>query len=210
MPTTTIIPYVKSIWVDHIVDPTEFERDSNGDVITDPVTNQPKLKVIQEGTRFNAQRAMNIENGIYNAYVRILEAEQEMQRLRVQAEIDGRSPQNSGTFFDALDGSAPNKMVRQSTESYATAAVTAGATTISVYDESGFTVDTEITIYDDTASENVMITSVAPGELTVSTLTNNYKKGSKVARTNALIKGEEKEMTYSAWGTYSVTVSEVV
>ncbi|MED4399762.1 hypothetical protein [Metabacillus fastidiosus] len=186
-----IEPYEKTDWQDHIIDVT------NG-------------QVIQEGTRFNQTRANKIENGIeYNRNLLISQAS-EIQRLKVQLEITGRVPSNSGAFFDTLDQEEPNKLVRQTTSTDIIVATLAGATELSVDSVEGFVAFTQVTVYDETSSEDVLITAVDTinKKLIVQALINGYVKGAKVARSNTKI--ANNQMTLGDWGTYSVAVSEVV
>lgn len=204
--------YEKNEWLDHIVDPTEYERDSNDNVIMDPITNKPKPKVIQEGTRFTAKRANHIEEGIFNAYELLIDQDREIQRLRTQMEIDGRVPSNSGAFFDSLDGSLPNKMQLLSKEVDVISPVSAGGKVLPVNDAGLFSTFTEVTIYDGTNHEANMITSVDTEAKTISVqaLANNYVKGARIAQSNIEMNTEDRAMNISSWGTYTISFSEGV
>lgn len=46
--------------------------------------------------------------------------------------------------------------------------------------------------------------------ITVQALTNGYKKGAQICRSNVVFDFNNQEMKIGAWGTYSVSVSEVV
>ncbi len=89
-------------------------------------------------------------------------------------------------------------------------AVIIGTTTLKVASVDGFTPFTQVTIFDDVASENVVITAVGPDTITVSALTNAYKKGAKVARSNVQIDTVNAEMGVGDWQTYHVELVEVV
>lgn len=185
-----IAPYVKTDWQDHIIDVT------NG-------------QVIQEGTRFNQKRANNFEDGIeYNRQLLIAQAN-EILRLKVQIEIDGRAPGNSGTFADTLDGTT-NKIELETAYSDVNAAVSVGATKIPVDNPQAFSSLTQVTIYDDVSSEDVLITAVNSDSLTVQSLKNAYKKGAKVVRSSTIVDTENNKMDVGAWATYSVNLVEVV
>lgn len=183
-------PYDKTIWYDHIVDVT------NG-------------QVIQEGTRFNQSRANNIENGIYGAYDYIIGLESTVKRLQAQLDIDGRVPGNGGSFFDTFDG-LPTRLTYLSVSTDIIEAVDAGSTQLKVASTEGFTPFTQVTVYDDTASEDVVITAVGTDTITVSALTNAYKKGAKVARSNVQIDTVNAEMGVGDWQTFNVELVEVV
>ncbi|WP_060210494.1 hypothetical protein [Sporosarcina koreensis] len=181
-------PYVKTEWYDHIVDITNSE-------------------IIQEGTRFTAERANNIEEGVYGAYAFLLQHDRELNRLRVQMELDGRAPGNSGTFADTFDGE-PNKLVRQTAKAVLTAPRSSGTTVLNVDKTDGFKAFTECTIYDGTNTEDVLITDVTASTITVQPLVNDYVKGAVISRSNAEIK--DGRMGRGSWGTYDVSLVEAV
>jgi len=74
----------------------------------------------------------------------------------------------------------------------------------------GFTPFTQVTIFDDLAKEDVMITEVGTNTIKVQALKNSYKKGAKVARSNVLIDTVNAEMGVGDWQTYNVELVEVV
>lgn len=186
-------PYQKTDWVDHIVDPTLPESDPS--------------HVIQQGTRFTAGRANNIEDGIYNAYGWLVLFYGEINRIQAELEVVGRAPINNGAFLDMLDGTTPRNLVPQDEKAVAQAALAIGATSITL-DANPFIVGSFVTIYDDVNQEVVKVTAKNGTAITVSALTKAYKKGAYVARTNAVIVGEE--LTFGSWGTFTVTATEVV
>jgi hypothetical protein len=192
LPVLTKNPYAKTNWRDHIVDVI------SGDVI-------------QEGTRFTANRANNIEEGIYNAYGWLVAYQDELQKLRIQLEMVGRSPINNGTFFDPLGEQDTKALSLQNEVAVAQLAYEAGTTSIKL-DEVPFTVGTFVTIYDDEQSESVQVTAVdeVAKTITVAPLQNTYKKGAVVARTSVEIDEMAQKMIYGEWGTYSIEISEVV
>lgn len=202
-------PYVKTVWTDHIVDPTQYETDANGNPVLDPTTGKPKPYVIQEGTRFTASRANNIEVGIHGAYDRLVQYHEEIAKLRVQLEMVGRVPINNGTFFDTLDDSQAKQLTRLSSNSVSQSALAAGATSITL-DSAPFTAGQYVTVYDDVQQESVKVTATAGNVLTVSALTKAYKKGASVALTNTELNLERQRILFGNWGTYTVAVTEVV
>ena len=183
-------PYAKTVWYDQIKDVTTGQ-------------------IIQEGTRFNQKRANNIEDGVYGAYEYIIKLETTVKRLQAQLDIDGRAPGNGGSFFDAFDGAA-TRMVLDKTTTEIIEAVAVGRTTLKVASTEEFTALTQVTIFDDENSEDVIITEVGTDTLTVQELKNAYKKGAKVARSNVLIDTTNAEMSVGDWQTYSVDLVEVV
>lgn len=183
-------PYVKTVWYDQIKDVTTGQ-------------------IIQEGTRFNQKRANNIENGVYGAYEYIIQIESIVKRLQAQLDIDGRAPGNGGSFFDAFDGSA-TRMTFDAALTDITEAVASGTTVLNIASVVGFSPFTQVTIFDDEHSEDVMITEIGAGTIKVQALQNAYKKGAKVARSNAVIDIVNAEMGIGDWQTYNVESVEVV
>lgn len=182
-----------------------YERTQWHDDIEDPVTGE----IIEDGTPFMSEFANNFEWGIFNAYRFMIEIYRQMERMRVQLELDGRVPGNSGTFADTLDGSS-NKIKLDKTLTDIIEAVTAGTTVLKVANVDGFTPFSQVTIFDDEHSEDVVITVVGPDSIKVLALKNAYKKGAKVARSNVAIDTVNAEMSVGDWQTYNVELVEVV
>ncbi|MGN7387709.1 hypothetical protein [Sporosarcina sp. SAFN-015] len=185
-----IKPYTKTEWRDHIID-----------IISG--------NVVQEGTRFTAQRANNIEDGIFNMYLLLEYYRDQLQKQQVQIDMFGRAPANNGTFFDTLDGGNSKQLTRLTSEAVAQAAVTAGATTIKV-DTVPFSVGENVTIFDDVSQETVKVIAIASEQLTVSALTNAYKKGARISRSNSVADTARQRLLFGAWGNYNVAITEVV
>lgn len=190
MEVLTKNPYNKMDWFDDIFDPMTGE-------------------ILEEGTPFLAQYANNFEEGIYNAYGYLMVMQREMQRMQVQLELAGRAPGNSGTFADTLDGTS-NKIELDTAQTDVNTAVSAGATKILVDNPGIFTAFSQVTIYDDVNSEDVLITAVSSDALTVQTLINAYKKGAKVVRSSTVIDTQNNRMDVGSWATYSINLVEVV
>lgn len=182
-----------------------YERTEWYDDVTDPVTGE----VIEDGTLFMSEFANNFEWGIFNAYRFMIEMYRQLERMRIQMELDGRVPGNSGTFADTLDGST-NKIKLDTAMTDIIEAVIIGTTTLKVASVDGFTPFTQVTIFDDVASEDVVIKEVGPDTITVSALINAYKKGAKVARSNVQIDTVNAEMGVGDWQTYNIELVEVV
>lgn len=183
-------PYIRTNWRDHIVDT------QTGDTI-------------QDGTRFTAGRMNNIENGIYNAYEELEAYERQLDRMSAELEMVGRSPINNGVFYDPLDGGDGKDMTMLSVSAVVQSGTTAGATTITV-DTVPFSANDTITIYDEENSETASVQSVSGNDVTVSALTNAYKKGSYVVRSNAVVNADMEELTFGTWGTYTINAEEVI
>ncbi|MFJ6210607.1 hypothetical protein [Lysinibacillus sp. NPDC092081] len=182
-----------------------YERTQWHDDVEDPVTGE----VIDDGTPFMSEFANNFEWGIYNAYRFLIEIYRRQERMRVQLELDGRVPGNSGTFADTLDGST-NKITLDKALTDIIEAVAIGTTTLKVESVEGFTAFTQVTIFDDVAHEDVVITDVGKDFIKVQALKNAYKKGAKVARSNVLIDMVNAEMGVGNWQTFNVELVEVV
>ncbi|KAB8126893.1 hypothetical protein F9U64_18915 [Gracilibacillus oryzae] len=189
MATLNRNPYIRTNWRDHIVDV------ENG-------------QTIQEGTRFTAGRANNLEEGIYNAYNWLVIYANDLERMRVELEMVGRSPINNGIFYDALDGDGKAlKMVIDT--AVAQNAYSAGTTNIEL-DNVPFNVGEYVTIFDDEQQESIEVTSVGEDTITVSSLANSYKKGAFVSRSNSFIDTNIEELGYGNWSTYTLEINEVV
>ncbi|MED4455892.1 hypothetical protein [Metabacillus fastidiosus] len=186
-------PYVKTFWEDEIVDPTLPEGHPD--------------HIVEEGTPFMATYANNMEEGIYLSHEKINDLEKRLRRKDVQDEINDRIPTNSGSFFDPFDGTT-SRLARQTATADITTAVTAGTTVLPVDNVTGFVPFTQITIYDGSNSENVLITAIGTDTITVQTLINSYVKGAKIARSNVNIM--DGAMTVGEWGTYSITLVEMI
>lgn len=184
-------------------------KDENGQIILNPISGQPEYETIEDGTRVAAKRLNHMDEGIYIAHELIVELFSMVRRLQVQMELDGRVPGNSGTFADTLDGNT-NKIILDKTLTDIIQPVDTGTTVLPVASVTGFTAFTQVTIYDDVSSEDVMITAIDAGTITVQALANSYKKGAKVARSNVEIDTVNAEMGVGDWQTYSVELVEVV
>ncbi|MEG0258903.1 MAG: integrase [Lysinibacillus sp.] len=185
------------------------EKDENGQIILNPISGQPEFETIEDGTRVAAKRLNHMDLGIYMAHEFIVELSSMVRRLQVQMELDGRVPGNSGTFADTLDGNT-NKIILDTTLTDIIQPVTASTTVLPVASVTGFTAFTQVTIFDDVSSEDVLITAIGTDTITVQALANSYKKGAKVARSNVAIDTVNAEMGVGDWQTYNVDLVEVV
>ena len=210
--------YVPFLWLNQIIEKDEFgktvyEKDDQGNIvfwkddlgnlIIDPITNQPipKPKLLQVGTKHSASRENHQEQGIAKSHERLDKHDNDILRLQINQELDGKAPGNSGTFVDAFDGE-PNKLVRQTAKAVLTAPRAIGMTVLNVDNTDGFKPFTQATIYDGTNSEDTLITEVTASTITVQPLVNAYVKGSVIARSNVAI--VDGRMSVGSWGTYSV------
>lgn len=182
-----------------------YERTQWHDDVTDPITGE----VIEDGTPFMSEFANNFEWGIWNAYQFMNNMYRELERMRVQMELDGRVPGNSGTFADTLDGNT-NKIILDKAITDIIQPVAAGTAVLKVAHVAGFAPFTQVTIFDDVSSEDVMITAVGADTITVQALANSYKKGAKVARSNVAIDTVNAQMGVGDWQVYKVDLVEVV
>lgn len=185
------------------------QRDENNQIINNPLTGQPEYEYLETGTRVNAKRLNHMDEGIYSAHDYIVELKATIRRMQIQMELDGRVPGNSGTFADVLDGSS-NKIILDKAMTDMIEAVEIGTTTLKVASVDGFKPFTQVTIFDDVGTEDVLITAIGTDTITVQALKNSYKKGAKVARSNVLIDTVNAEMGVGVWQTFSVELVEVV
>ncbi|GLC88269.1 hypothetical protein [Lysinibacillus piscis] len=185
-----------------------YDRTQWHDDVTDPVTGE----VIEDGTPYMSEYANNFEWGIFNLYNGMVEMARQMQRMQVQLELDGRAPGNGGTFADTLDGST-NKITLDTTHTDIIENKGGRPPVLRVADTAGFKAFTQVTIFDDVSSEEVFITAINADAKTITvqtTLTHNFKKGAKVARSNVAIDTTLAEMGVGDWQTYNVELVEVV
>lgn len=185
------------------------QLDENNQIIYNPLTGQPEYEYLESGTRVNAKRLNHMDEGIYSAHDYIVELKATIRRMQIQMELDGRVPGNSGTFADTLDGSS-NKIILDKALTDIIEAVEIGGTTLKVASVDGFTPFTQVTIFDDVAKEDVVITAIGTDTITVQALKNSYKKGAKVARSNVAIDIVNAEMSVGDWQTFNVELVEVV
>lgn len=194
MPTNLQVDsYVRTNWVDHIVDTTLPENDPN--------------RVVQEGSRFTASRANNIEDGIYNAHNGLAYLNEENNRIRAEIEMLGRAPVNNGAFLDVLDGTEGRNIKTLNSKGVVQSAMSVGATSITL-DVAPFAVGSYVTLYDGVNREDVKVAAMSGAKITVAATTNAYPKGAVVAQSSAVINGEK--LAHGAWGTYGVKITEVV
>ena len=177
------------------------------DDLIDPVTGE----VFEEGTTFWAQYANNMEWGIFNNYEQLIYFQRMLKKIQMQLELDGRVPGANGNFVDTFDDET-TRMTRLSAKTDVTAAVTAGDTVIPVANASQFKALQLVTIYDANSYEHVKIGAVdtEANKLTVTGVVNGYSKGAMVSRSTAAIDVVNNSMNFGTWGTFSVSVSEVV
>lgn len=124
-------------------------------------------------------------------------------------EINFRYPDNNGIFYDILDGQGGRVTAAlENAVTYSTAALSIGATSITVGNAAGFAVGEEITIFDDTNIENVIVTAINGATLTVGALTKAYKAKAVVARTTAVTDAPNARMAFPSWGTSNITITE--
>lgn len=194
-PLTTLItntnPYKRTEWHDDLIDPVTGE-------------------IIEEGTTFWALYANNIEWGIFNAYEQLIQYQRALKKLQMQMELDGRIPGANGTFVDTFD-ELPTRMERLTASTDIKLDVVAGENAIlPVSDGSSFSALTYATVYDDENYEHVYITAVDEETITVQALTNSYKKGAKIARSNTTINSATQTLEVAPFSQINVSVVEVV
>lgn len=170
---------------------------------TDDIIDHVAGIILEEGMPVNARNLNHMDKGIGDAHKSLSELQSAVKRLQVQMELDGRVPGANGTFSDTLDGT---KTTLDTTKS---AVKTVSATSIEVEDATGFKALSQVTIYNGTYREDVMITKVTGNILKVQALKHGYTKGSTVARSTVAIDTTNKKMETGAHITYSVKLTEV-
>lgn len=194
-PLTTLItntnPYKRTEWHDDLIDPVTGE-------------------IIEEGTTFWALYANNIEWGIFNAYEQLIQYQRALKKLQMQMELDGRIPGANGTFVDTFD-ELPTRMERLTASADIKLDVVAGENVVlSVSDVSSFSALTYATVYNGENYEHVYITAVGEDTITVQALTNSYKKGAKIARSNTAINTATQTLDVAPFTEIKVSVVEVI
>lgn len=185
------------------------KRDENGQIIYNKLTGLPEYETKQTGTRISAKRLNHMDEGIYSAHDYIVELKATIRRMQIQMELDGRVPGNSGTFADVLDGNS-NKISLDKALTDIIEAVAIGTTTLKVASVDGFIPFSQVTIFDDEHSEDIVITEIGTSTIKIQALKNAYKKGAKMARSNVQIDTVNAEMGIGDWQTYNVELVEVV
>ena len=173
---------------------------------TDDIIDHVAGIILEEGMPVNARNLNHMDKGISDAHAFIRAIQTALRRLEVQSDLDGRVPDANGTFSDTLDGT---KTTLDTTKSAIKTAVSVGATSIEVEDATGFTALSQVTIYDGTKREDVMITAVGGNVLTVQALKNGYSKGATVARSTVAVDTANKNMEMGAHVVYSIELTEV-
>lgn len=185
------------------------KRDENNQIIINPLTGQPEYETIEDGTRVSAGRLNHMDDGIYLAHESVIDLKMALRRLQVQMELDGRVPGNSGSFVDTFDGTA-TRLTLLKTSTDILEPVTSADNVISVANSEGFVPMTYATIYDADSYEHVLITAVNAGQITVQTLTNDYDKGAKIARSTTVPNTVSQSLDVQPLVTYQIDVVEVI
>lgn len=112
-------------------------------------------------------------------------------------------------FADPFNGE-PIGMVLDDAKTKIVGVATAGTQTVTVQDASAFTPKTEVTIYDDTNLERIVIDSIAGNEITFAgLLQNTFKEGANIARSMCVIDEDANKMKFGGWGQFNVKITEV-
>lgn len=210
--------YIPRQWLDRIykIGPDgklKPKLDSDGQPVLNPYTGYPEYETLEEGTRFYAEFMNHIEQGIANAHKALSIIDKEMKKMQALMELDGRAPNNNGTFADIFDdGDTISNFERLTAKTDVTVAVEVGEMVISVADASLFTPMTYVTIYDADSYEHVRVTAVdvEAQTITVDAVVNAYSKGAKIARSTASVDTVNQSMDVAPFVTYNVELVEVV
>lgn len=210
--------YIETKWLNDIIELDEFNRpvtlkdeqgnilyetDLNGIIVLHPITKEPipKYRRLQHGTGHSAGRDNNQEQGIAMSHQRLDDIDVWRTKKDIRDDIDDKSPGNAGSFADAFDGE-PIRIKRETAAATITTPVAAGTTVLPVDNVADFVPFTEVTIFDGTSTEDVLITAIGVDTITVQALTHDYVKGAQIARSNAWI--ADGQMGNGSWGTYIV------
>lgn len=199
------IKYERINFKDHVVEhPNRVKIIDNEDGTI--ILKKDEGEILEQGTPHSANIMNKLDKGIDEAHIGIYSVEKELEKVRVQLELDGRVPNSNGAFFDVLDGSDSKNIKLDTTKSDVTESLVAGTLNIKVSSVEGFKKFTEVTIQDDANSEDVTITDIddVGKTITVNQLLNDYKKGAVVARSTVDINTETQEMDVDSWGTFDL------
>lgn len=120
----------------------------------------------------------NILNELNSLEIRMNAVERGVQRLMIDKEINDKV--DNGYVFYYSQGLMPQN-IKLLHEAYTLLApVDVGTTILPI---SGFAVGQEVTIFDDIASEDVIVKTVTDSTITISPLKNAYKRGAKMVQT---------------------------
>lgn len=210
-----ISPYTPIGFIDHILRIDENGNfipiidESTGKQKVNPITGALEWEVFKKGTRHKASVMNHMEAGILAAHLGLFEMDKSLKKILAQLSASDRVPGNNGTFADAFDGTV-GRLIRLTAMTDVTAAVTIGSTVIPVASTEGFEVMTYVTIFDADSYEHVLISAVGEGSITVQTLTSDYAKGAKIARSTASINTKNQTMDVAPFVTYQVELLEVL
>lgn len=209
--------YIPINWVDRIwkLGPDGKlipKKDSNGNIIKNPLTGMPEYETIVNGTRVKASNLNHMDENIYLNREYLIAFQRQLKSILAQLELDGRVPSANGNFLDAFDGS-PSRIKLLNEATHVKADISAGTNVVvSVIDASQFAPFTFATIFDGSNYEDVYITAVdtSTNTITLQTLANDYTKGAIIARSTAVVDSENQEMLVGPHTVYEVELVEVV
>ncbi|MGE7546121.1 hypothetical protein [Sporosarcina newyorkensis] len=194
------LDYLRINFDDHIVEfPNRFRfvQNDDGTVSLEP----DEGEIFQPGTPLNAETLSPMDIMIAKLAEHWNLHESDIVQIKIQQALEGDTKGNSGIFADTFIGD-PIRIKRETTTAVLTAPRSAGTTVLNVDNTDGFRPFTEVTIYDATNHEDVLITDVTESTITVQPLQHDYVKGAVIARSNVTI--ADGRMDNGAWGTYSV------
>lgn len=163
--------------------------------------------LLAPGTPFLAEYINRIEGSVELSFDYIMELQRATQLLIAKQALADRAPGNSGMILDTFDGSETQL---DTVGAVSLAPVSALATSITVDDASTIKAFTEVTIFDDVNSEDVLVTAVTGNTLTVQSLTYSYKKGARIVRSTVSIDTTAQKMLVAPWRTYAVQVTAII
>ncbi|WP_289137891.1 integrase [uncultured Brevibacillus sp.] len=202
------LTYQKQTHVNRLVDrPGTYYVTVNDDGTTQI---EPGWNVIA-GTPVDEVRLNHMEDGIEGAHLLYDRLERRVTRVEAYLELDSHDVEGAqARFADTYDGVDDPILKLDQTKTYATAAITAKASSVSVLVAStiGFAVGQEVTLCDNLVFENQKITAIGTGTLTFAAIANNYKKGALIGRSTVKRDTTTKKMRIGGWSTYTVTITQ--
>lgn len=213
-------------WLDDIVmvDPDGsivYERDDEGNLVqmtnhmgvpmVNPYTGEPiwKVKMLQDGTRFTAERMNQLEQAICSLFAhKDLQAEA-IEYIMIILDIEGTVQGGQGNFFDSFDSLTPKDMTWDKRKMIATRPIESEEVITQVDDTSSFKIGDNVFVYDDTNFEKVAVKEVISKTEIKLGQSKVYKKGAFITRSTMLPNRVDSKFDMDSWDTYSTTYTVV-
>lgn len=174
-------------------------------------TNDPaKLSEILNWFAHQFQAITGNENWWEKPVTSLMQEYRDKIKIMLILETEGRGPSTAGSFLDTLDG-VSNRCTLLDESADLTQAVAAGTTTLPIDMRKGtFLPNTQLVIADDLNQEEVFVTAVNNQSIEVTALGNDYKKGARISRSNAVLDLENHAIRIGEWGTFTIEAGEAI